>query len=466
MKKYLTLEDLYNYYSTATNNVMFDSKEAEGEIVVQIPAMTTFEKADDGQLVPVTIRACHTKVCVNRYDISHEVMTNALGSIINKPILGFIHEVDGVPQFYRHNHHIEDNEIVYEEYPIGVIPESANPHLEYDEEADVERVVVNGLIFAIYSKAAEIIEREGQCNVSVEMNIKKMTFDVKRKVLVIHDFEFSGVTILGVDDNGNKIIPGMAGSNITLADFSAKNNGIIETNDEKLKGLINSAMADFNKNLSGKGGETTMTKNFEISHDDIRCALYNLLDTDERDVWINAVYDNYCVYEDWNSHIIWKQGYSKSDEDNTVQLEGEAVQVTAQWLTADELKAVEALRQDLADMTASNDNAIEALNELKAEKDELSGKLANYEAEPSKMELFEKYGEALSDNVEFNELKKTEAHFTLSLEELSEKIDSIILNKAKATMFEEKVINTLMPSKPLIVPNKVSGRYGDIFAKR
>ena len=459
MKKYLTLEDLYNYYATAAQNVTFDSNEAEGEIVVQIPAITTFEKADDGQLVPVTIRACHTKVCINRYDISHEVMTNALGSIINKPILGFIHEVDGVPQFYRHNHHIEDNEIVYEEYPIGVIPESANPHLEYDEEADVERVVVNGLIFAIYSKAAEIIEREGKCDVSIEMNIKKMTFDVKRKVLVIHDFEFSGVTILGVDDNGNKINPGMAGSDITLADFSAKNNGIIDTNDEKLNGLINSAMADFNKNLSEKGGETTMIKNFEISHDDIRCALYGLLDSVERDVWINAVYDNYCIYEDWNTHITWRQGYSKSDEDNAVQLEGEAVVVTAEWLTAEEKETLNSLRQ------TAEENSTKVV-ELESQLNDATGKLANYEAEPSKMELFEKYGEVLSDNIEFNELKKTEAHFTLSLEELSEKIDAIILNKAKSTMFEKKEDNAPIPSKPLIAQTKVSGRYGDIFTKR
>lgn len=459
MKKYLTLEDLYNYYSTTTQNVTFDSKEANGEIVVQIPAITTFEKADDRQLVPVTIKACHTGVCTNRYDISPEVMTNALSSFINKPILGFIHEVDGVPQFYRHNHHIEDNEVVYEEYPIGVVPESANPHLEHDDEADVDRVVVNGLIFAVYSKAAEIIEREGQCDVSIEMNIKKMTFDVKRKVLIVHDFIFSGVTILGVDDNGNKINPGMAGSNITLADFSAKNNGIIDTNDEKLNGLINSAMADFNKNLSEKGGETIMTKNFEISHDDIRHALYVLLDSEDRPIWINAVYDNYVVYEAWDDHSNWKQGYSKSEENDTIQLEGEAIAVTAEWLTAEEKKALNNLRQTAEE----NDNKVA---ELETQLNDATGKLANYEAEPSKMELFEKYGEVLSDNVEFNELKKTEAHFTLSLEELSEKIDAIILNKAKSTMFEKKEDNAPIPSKPLIAQTKVSGRYGDIFTKR
>ena len=467
MKKYLTLEDLYNYYSSIASNATFDSAEAQGEVVVQIPAVTEFEQNENASegLVPVKIKACHTGANLNRYEISTEVMTNALSSFINKPILGFIHEVDGVPQFYRHNHHEEDGEIIYEEYPVGVIPESGNPHLEHDEEADVDRVVVNGLLFAIYSKAAEIVAREGKCDVSVEMDIKKMKYDASRKLLIVEECVFSGVTILGYDDEGNKINPGMVGSDVTLADFSAENNSMF---NEKVNGLINSAMTDFNKNLSEKGGETIMTKEFSISHEDIRCGLYGLLDSEDRPVWIQAVYDNYCVYEDWNTHLTYKQGYIKSEADSTVALEGEPIQVTAEWLTAEETAAIEALRQELAEAKANAETLTAEAESARNELATASEKLANYEAEPSKMELFEKYGEVLSDNAEFNELKKTEAHFTLSLEDISKKIDSIILEKAKTTMFEKNTDENTpsVGSKPLIVPTKVQGRYGDIFAKR
>ena len=89
-------------------------------------------------LVPVTLQACHTERNRNRSYISEDTMTNALPSFANKPILGYIHQLeDGSFDFYTHNvTYIEDEEsedgirMEYDERPIGVIPESCNARLE------------------------------------------------------------------------------------------------------------------------------------------------------------------------------------------------------------------------------------------------------------------------------------------------------------------------------------------------
>ena len=107
-------------------------------------------------------------------------MEAALPSFSNRPILGYIHKVvtdenpDGQWEFYSHNMHENENgELVYDEYPIGIIPESCNAQLVYDEEKEKTYCEVDGYIFEEYSKAAEILEREGECFVSVELSIRE-----------------------------------------------------------------------------------------------------------------------------------------------------------------------------------------------------------------------------------------------------------------------------------------------------
>lgn len=63
-------------------------------------------------------------------------MNEAIASFSNRPILGFIYsDDDGNPQFESHNMHTDDDgAIVYDEIPVGIIPESCDAHLEFDEE--------------------------------------------------------------------------------------------------------------------------------------------------------------------------------------------------------------------------------------------------------------------------------------------------------------------------------------------
>lgn len=282
-KKILTLSDLYEYYASKNENATFSVDNDAESIVVQVDGKLNFKQDEETSnytegLSPVTLQACHTLCNRNGSMISKENMEKCMPSFKNRPILGYIHEVDGQYEFYGHNMHQEGDELVYDEVPIGIIPESCDAKLVYDEEKGHEYVVVNGYLFDDYSKAVSILEREGECFVSVELSIRDLSYNAREKALEIKDFFFSGVTILGKTPDGDIVQPGMDGSNIKLADFSQKNNSFMnysdnETNQKLIETLdkLNNTLSKFNinqaefsaDNYSKEGGNIEVSKIFE-----------------------------------------------------------------------------------------------------------------------------------------------------------------------------------------------------------
>lgn len=520
-KRLLYIEDLYDFYSNKYKRSTKFSAEKTGEpLVVQVHGRVNFDESDKNKdgLLPVHLQSCHTDLNVNGSNIESSVMEAALPSFSNRPILGYIHKVttdenpEGQWEFYSHNMHEDENgDVVYDEYPIGIIPESCNAQLVYDEKKKKTYCEVDGYIFEEYSKAAEILQREEECSVSVELSIRELSYDAKQKFLNIEDFWFSGVTILGKTPQGNEVKPGMTGSNIKLADFSSKNNSLFEDYETKMVELQarieNLETACFNKEqsssvrtLSREGGnkenmtkfeellakynktvedvtfdyselsdeeleakfaevfgednnadgdnsgdDTTnepsndnegdrenptepegttdgdnegegqnfenMTKTFEISHDDIRCALYNLLssyeDADNEWYYITGVYDSYFVYESWDGGKIYGQKYTK-DNDN-VSFDGERYNLHKEYLTDSEYTEIQ-------DMRSNYSSVVEELNTYKSA-----------EVFADKMTVFddEAYSEYL-DTDEFKALMSEDSVNKYSKEELSEKADATL----------------------------------------
>jgi len=578
--KLLSLNDLHNYFASTNKTSHFSSKDADQNIVVQVDGQLRFDADTDKDiegLLPVTLMSCHIDENLNHSSIAEDVMTKAMPSFSNRPILGFIHEVDGEPQFYSHNMHLDDNdELVYDEIPIGTVPESCNARLEeYDGK---KYCVVDGYIYEDYTKAADILRREQKCSVSVELEIRELSYNAKTDILNIEDFFFSGVTILGVDDEGNTVNPGMEGANITLADFSQKNNSVF-SNDSKIIELLsemNKKLDSFNINNSKEGGTETVfekllkkynktkeditfeyeglsdkelealfaehfedtkkkkkvsgddsavasgeegtssednntddtnddddntdndqndnadenqgdnsgedagqesgedngedsgdntednsgdnsevySKTFELSHDDIRSALYVLIqpfeDSDNDWYWINEVFDNYFIYQGCVPEHIFKQSYKK-DGDN-VSLEGERVHMNIEYLT---------------------DSELVALNEMRSNYSQIQSKLASYEAEPEKMAILRSdcYSQ-ISETEAFKDLMKQETHFEMSVEDVQAKADAMLLEFAKTNKIEFSSKEESEPAKKVgmkVLPvNKKSGgrsRYGGLFAK-
>ena len=542
-KRLLTLNDLCNYYSTHSRSTHFSSKDGSSPVVVQVPGSLTFDTNDNSTegLLPVVLQSCHIGKNVNNTIIEESIMTNALPSFSNRPILGYIHEVDGEWHFYKHNlHEDEDGEIVYDEIPVGIVPESCDAKLEYDEEKDKTYVVINGYIFEEYSKAAEILKREKECAVSVELSIREFSYNAKEHCLVIEDFYFSGVTILGKHPDGEDVMPGMAGSNIKLADFSAKNNSLFadkyETQIIEMQEKLDKLISCFNIDNSKKGGismnhfeellakysktvedvtfeyegvsdeeldakfeelfgetetdpeddsvvvensdeteevevveeesETTevveavvenevFTRTYELSHDDIRCALYALLvpyeEADNTYYYISEVFDDYFIYESWcNGGTIYGQGYVKDEE--TVSFEGERYELFRELLTASEKAELEAMRSNYAAIS----------EKLKVYEDA--------EIEAKKVELLnaEDYA-SIRDNEVFAEL--VEDHANISFEDLQAKCDKMLLDAVKSGKYSavssvEDVTKTSKKqfTNPTVKKTKPS-RYGKLFAK-
>lgn len=425
-KKLLTLDDLYMYYSNRKKSCRFSAKDENKQIVVQVNGRLKFDENSDIEgLTPVILQSCHIGKNLNKSNIKESVMEEALPSFKNRPILGYIHEVDGQPEFYGHNMHLDgDDNVIYDEIPIGVIPESCNAHLEYDEDKDKTYCVVYGYIYNDYTKAKEILEREKECPVSVEISISEMSYSVKEKCLDIEKFTFSGVTILGKNEDGDDVTPGMAGANIKLKDFSVENNSMFshtEINNKLVDTLekLNSTLQSFNINNTGRKEEVIVEKDekfeeevtvevteteeetvvesteeeavteteeqseetvdetpnetveeteevefsssktidklenytriiYEISHEDIRSAIYTLISPFEEEIndwlYITDVYNDHFICENWSGTNVY--GCKYKTEDDNVSLDGEFYQLFKEVLTVEEKSKLDEMRSN------------------------------------------------------------------------------------------------------------------------
>ena len=554
MKKYLTIEDLLTFCKQSNMNT-FSAKDAGGPIIIQsFGEMNTSDTSTMG-LTPCTLQACHTELNRNHSFIEDSVMQNALASFSNRPILGYVHQLDDESwDFWDHRMEIEEDgdkaRVEYLERPIGVIPESCNAHLEYDEDYKKNYVVVNGYIYDDYgNRALDIIkENDGKVSVSVELAINSMSYNAKENYLNIEDFTFLGVTCLGKSPDGTVIEPGMEGSNLKLDNFSAKQNSMFTTNENYQEKLIktleklNGVLESFNNNSEEKGCDTmnkfeellakyhkeasditfeteglsddeleakfaemfedeepknddgegvdngegegdndpepitteeeacgkkkkkcsidengNMSVFFEISHEDIRGALFNLIGIYEEEdndwFWITNVYDDYFIFENWDGNKLYKQAYSV-DGDN-VALSGDRQEVFKMILTESEKLAIEKMRDDYSALEAK-------YNELKTFKD-------NYEAAQLQAQK-----DAIFARSEYSVLVEDEAFKALvadaekfSVEEVEAKADLIFAAHMKSVMkFDSNNKDAKKPNVIGINFNKKEDKkspYGRLF---
>lgn len=523
-RKFYTIDDLYNFCKENHYETFSAEKQGAPLIVQSIGTFETTDNITDG-LMAVKLKSCHTGKNRNKSGISDETMELYKDSFKGRPILGAIYKTDtGEYEFRAHDMEIvadgDDVDINYIEQPIGVISQTTTPYLEYDEDAKKNYLMVEGTIFADYSKAAEILERRRTCKCSVEIAVEEMSYNCSEDYLSIDKFHFTGVTILGYQQDGTtEIQEGMAGSKITIDDFSAKHNSIftIDYQDKMIEVLekLNVTLSNFNKNPDEKGGskmnkfeellakygktaeevtfeieglsdeeleekfkeafeddndeskldnddesdsenddgdnsddeeepitveeeacgkkkkkkkcsidsDGNMSVSFEISHEDIRGALFNLISVYEEEdnewYWITNVYDDYFVFENWDGNKLYKQSYSVDGD--SVALSGDRQEVFKMILTESEKLAIEKMREDYASLEAK-------YNELKTLKD-------NYDAAALKSQK-----DAIFARSEYSVLADDEAFKTLITDAEKFSVDEVEA-KAKA-IFADYVIQT------------------------
>ncbi len=206
--------------------------------------------------------------------------------------------------------------------------------------------------------------------------------------------------------------------------------------------------------------EEKFTKTFtvELSHDDIRNALYTLIrqyENDDEYFYIREVFDSYFVMQDWWNNKIYKQSYAVDGEN--VSLDGDRIEVYEILVTKEEKDALDALKE--------NYSALEVqYNELKAFKD-------NYDATVLKNQK-----DAIFARAEYSVLADDEAFKALvsdadkySVEDIETKADVIFAKFVKANgeysanneTHKPRVLGLNFNAKP----NKKKTAYGGLFDK-
>lgn len=273
-RKFYTIDDLYVFCKE--NRFEFFSSEQQGApLIIQSFGVFEADKTNDDGLMKVKLKSCHTGKNRNRSGITDENMNKYKHTFKGRPILGAIYQTDtGEYEFRAHDMKIVENgdetEIEYIEQPIGVISQLDEPYLEYDKDEDKNYLMVNGTIFSDYSRAAEILERRKTCKCSVEIAVEELSYNCDEDYLSIDKFRFSGVTILGYEQDGvTEIQEGMKGSKITIDDFSVNKNSMFsaECQNKLIETLekLNMTLESFsNTTNSEKGGEKVMDKFNEL----------------------------------------------------------------------------------------------------------------------------------------------------------------------------------------------------------
>ncbi len=475
-KNFFSINDLITFCKSR-KCYNFTAKTPADRIKIREIGMFSVENNNEDQEMSVTLKSCHIGRNLNQSFISEDSMKNAMPTFKGKPILGAFVQDEETNEWDFNGHDAEiyvdedgKTQIRYIEQIIGNISEIEDPYLEYDKEQDKNYVIVKGKIFKEYTKAEEIINRRQTCACSVELSVNDLSYNVKENCIELNDFIFSGVTLLGAS-----VSPGMAGSKLIIGDYSYKGDNCQDKLIEVLDKL-NVTLSNFNnKSQTKEGGELKMgnfenevveevveteagetvvdnneieeaevveetqteetsasedgdenqdeaqaeekfTKNFavELSHDDIRCALYNLIGQfDELDndyYYIRDVYDNYFYIEGWDSRKIYKLGYSVDGEN--VALDGDRQEVFELIVTESEKIAIEKMREDYALLESK-------YNELKVFKD-------NYDASVLKAQK-----EAVLSSAEYAEIADSDEFKTLVSEMDKYSVDEI---KVKADL--------------------------------
>lgn len=380
------------------------------------------ESFDNESFLKLRLRVCHDGISPNKTHFTKEVMEDAKETIKNKPILAHVkYDDDGKPTLGSHDYHVEEDrlnegeyKIIYDEQPIGVIPEDCNFTIEeYDGK---NYVFVDAYIWRNYSNYAEqLLEDSINTKLSMEISIPddKISFNAKEKYWDISEFKFRGVTMLN-DNLGT----GMEKALGTTENFSQEENQDIKSKMIILMDALNECLLNYNTENLKEGGKrltkfeellqkynitkeditfeidgltddeleakftevyevvepvnpvvdgaftepitepevavNTYTKSFELSHDDIRCGLYMLLQPFEEmdDAWyyISEVYDTYFIYRGWNNGAskIYKQEYKKDGDLITYGVD--RTELFEELLTANERAELETMRSNYSSL--------------------------------------------------------------------------------------------------------------------
>lgn len=258
-KKLLTLEDLVKFCKEQ-KIYSFSSKEKGYQLCVAIPAQFEKEEDESSSLLFADIKAFHTGRNENDSSVTVDAMHNSVSTFAYKPILAaFTTDKNGNEDFMSHEMDMDDDgNIIYIEKQVGCFT-ADEPWIEKDSEnSEKEWIFAKAAIPREYTHAADIIERKGGTRVSVELIVNKFSYDENEDVLLLEDIEVSGLTLLGIYEEGDDpetdyVREGMKGARLDIADFSTSKNCSFSYQELKdvIKETVQQALNDIQNSKEG-----------------------------------------------------------------------------------------------------------------------------------------------------------------------------------------------------------------------
>ena len=208
----------------------------------------------------------------------------------------------------------------------------------------------------------------------------------------------------------------------------------------------------------------SMIRSYEISHDDIRYALYNLLSSyeelDNEWYYITGVYDAYFLYESCNAVKIYGQKYTKDND--VVAFDGERYILHKEYLTDLEYAEIQNMRSNYAELKAYKENTEN--EKLHAQREEIINS-EKYAVLAEKNES----GEFI--NEKFAKLVSEMDNYSLTDLEMQIKVIHSDYITEHATFSEhakepeKKIVSKKQFSNPEKKDTKKTSRYGNLFSK-
>ena len=182
-------------------------------------------------------------------------------------------------------------------------------------------------------------------------------------------FEIEGLSDEELEAKFAEMFDSDGNTDDTSASEGEGNNGDAEGDDAGSDGTGDDDGDDDGEGDDGDTEKFTKTFTIELSHDDIRYALYNLIsqydEEDDEYYGIRSVYDNYFIMYGWRNNKLYKVGYSVDGEN--VALEGERQEVFELIVTESEKIAIEKMRENYESLVKYKEDAEVA--QLQAKKD-------------------------------------------------------------------------------------------------
>jgi hypothetical protein len=434
--------------------------------------LTNFEKLNEN----FTRAKCYVLALgknQNKSYFSQEVVENAYPSLAFVPVVGHLKETDDGKHYLGGHDYVLDKESLEFKslcVPFGVAIPSESPTYEsVVENGKVSKYLVSDVILwtGRYPELKEAVYNE---NIMFGQSMEVL-FDASEPLkedpqyTEIKSFTFDALCMLNKsDDERFNIEPCFPSASIVKADYSAikaEFNATFEEMKNELKMYFSTIGGS---NLDNADNKNVGVQSFSATYNKIRAAIdeytramcrinkdeqgryigetnYELIDFDND----NAIVSERVYGDDGCKTKYFKFGYTFNNDDNTATFNDEGVEVSCEWLTADEREAVaranesklndavSSLKEIIDTMTTEYSELEASTNEtitnLNSEVSELRAFKADTEATAraeAEQKIFEKFDSKIGNVEAYSALKENaEIRSNLTIEELEEKCSAI-----------------------------------------